>query len=288
MHMFLFVFTLLFLALSNSTTAAFVNQCNQINDLGNILKPNLFYSNAEINDDLFMQFLDKQKEHIDALTQAINEQNDIFAQASLRLFNERGTAYFFIGQFENAINDFSYVINNVVTKLHEEEALLGSALWGRMLCYAFAGQLDNTNNDASLIVSLFTDCRCDENRAKKDLFVLSHCNARETVLPIAKFAYPEEEISKNECHDRVQRISSKMYSLADLIPDWLTRQAVFWVIETVSKKAHNCCDSTLHWTECLGPIVDVWKKLENTWDTLVDLFKKGIDLKTFLTAPLNL
>lgn len=43
-----------------------------------------------------------------------------------------------------------------------------------------------------------------------------------------------------------------------------------------------------HWTECLGPIADVWKKLEDTWDELVDLFNKGINLDMFLTSPSNL
>lgn len=252
----------------------------------NIRSPISLYSNTEVNDEVFIKFLDKQNEQIAVLTQALNEQNDFLKQASL--LNERGTIYFFIGQFENAINDFSYVIDNVTSKFPEEETLLGAALWGRMLCYAFEGQVDSTHNDSLMLADLFTECPCDKDQEKESLLTLSNCNDHGLVLPIAKFAYPEEEISKSECHDRVDTITSKAHSLVSLIPDWITKQTVHGIIDLLEKEAHKCCNSNQHWTECLGSMIDVWKKLETTWDQLVDLFKRGTNLRLFLTSPLNL
>jgi hypothetical protein len=199
----------------------------------------------------------------------------------------QGIVYFFIGKLENAINDFNHVIENSTTHLPLGKNLLGTALWGRMLCHAFGNQLNNAYNDSAMISSLFNECICCENR-EKDLFIPAHCDDNFIILPIAKFAYPEEKISEWECHDRTNRITDKMRSLAELVPVYVVRQAVLWTIDKQSKKAHKCCENGKHWTECLGPIADVWKKLENTWDELVDLFNKGINLDVFLTAPVNL
>jgi hypothetical protein len=165
--------------------------------------------------------------------------------------------------------------------------MLGIALWGRMLCHAFRSQLNDTYNDASLLSSLFNECDCSED-SEKDPLIHVNCNSNFSILPIAKFAYPEEKVSEWECHDRANRIAEKMRSLAELIPVYLVRQGVLWTIDRQSQKAHRCCASGKHWAECLGPIADVWNKLEDTWDKLVDLFNKGINLDLFLTSPSNL
>jgi hypothetical protein len=234
-----------------------------------------------------MKFLDEQDKHIMSLTQAIDARSNLSDVASLHLFNERGIIYLFTGQLENAVNDFNHVIENLTSDLPLEKKILGTALWGRMLCHAFSSQLNNTCNDSSLISSLFDKCTCHESR-EKNLFIPANCNDHLMILPIAKFAYPEEKISKWECHDRTDRIAGKMRSLAELIPLYVVRQAVLWTIDRQSQKAHKCCENGNHWTECLGPIADVWKKLENTWDELVDLFDKGINIDLFLTSPSNL
>ena len=101
-------------------------------------------------------------------------------------------------------------------------------------------------------------------------------------LHAAKFPYPEERVTKAECCDRVLRISDKMRSLVDLIPLLAVRILVLPMIDGLQRKSYRCCDEGSHWTECLGPIADVWLKLEEYQDQLVELFKKGIRIDKFL------
>lgn len=247
----------------------------------------------EADDEFYTWVLSKQNERISALTQVIHEQTDLAKQASL--LNERGIAYFFAGDFENAINDFSYVIDSIQSKLPEKEVnLVGTALWIRMLCYAFAGQADNTYNDSRMLVAFFTECSCEKNEENKEPkekmkapFFPTNCNNYE-VVPVAKFAYPEEKIEREECHDRVSRITSKAHTIAALIPEFWIEQLVHLAIKEVSEAAHNCCNSHRHWTECVGSIADVWKNLQNGWQDLMDEIKRGmVNWRAFLTKPFN-
>lgn len=253
-----------------------------------VLLPHLLYPDTKNREELLDQFLGKQEENIIALTKEIDIANHIGQQSFLHLLNKRGLAYFFIGQLEKAIDDFTYVIGAIQPEQTEEKSQLGTALWGRMLCFAFSDNYENTYEDACAISALF--CPCNQNYVRiKDRTSISVGYQNElNILPVAKFAYPEERVSTWECHERTTIIVEKMKSLAELIPSYAIRKTVNWVIDNQAMKAHNCCKSGSHWTECLGPIADVWKKLENTWDQLVDLFNKGINLDIFLTTPLNL
>lgn len=287
MNTYLYSFILALLFIFNPAHAELLKNHNQSDhsEVNFPLAP--LYSNTETHKELFLQFLEKQNERIETLTSTINTQNELNQEIDLSLLNERGMAYFFLGQFQSAIHDFSYVINKSTTN-SSKKTLLGTALWGRMLCHAFEDHFENTYNDALLISSFFNECDCEKNQEKEIPLILSNCGNSPVAIPIAKFAYPQEQVSKWECHDRTKTIADKMRSLAELIPELSVRKIVIWVIENGEEKAHQCCESGKHWTECLGPIADIWKKLENTWDILVDLFNRGINLRMFLTSPLNL
>ncbi|MBS0653572.1 MAG: hypothetical protein JSR39_08650 [Verrucomicrobia bacterium] len=250
--------------------------------------PYILYPDTKNKEELLDQFLRKQEENIIALTKEIDLANCVNQQEVFHLLNKRGLAYFFIGQLEKAIEDFTFVIGNIQPEQIEESSQLGTALWGRMLCYAFSDKYENTYEDACAISALFCPCNKNHERGNAKMVTSFNQQNERNVLPVAKFAYPEERVSIRECHERTTIIAEKMRSLAELIPSYAIRKTVNWLIDDQALKAHNCCKNGNHWTECLGPIADVWKKLENTWDQLVDLFNKGINLDIFLTTPLNL
>ena len=140
-----------------------------------------------------------------------------------------------------------------------------------------------------MIQSLFIECACQKEQVRNGLFIPANNDQRDFfTIPIAKFAYPEEKVTKWECHDRTKRIAGKMRSLTELIPTFILRQIVLELIDELSDWAHGCCEKEKHWTECLGPIADAWQKLDDTWDQLGDIFKKGLNVKKFLTTPNNL
>ena len=244
------------------------------------LFPFLADENFDFDEKLMTKFLEFQEQHIETLTESIkvhNEPNDLEA---LRLLNERGVVYFLTGQMDNAINDFNFVISTLESTGDGNE-FLGTALWCRMLCHAFNDQFNETHEDSLQILSFFNVCNQDSDQLDSSNEEIS------LILPV-KFAHPDEIITEYECHDRVKTIGGIMRSLNDRVPNYLVREIVHATINKLSSYAHDCCDSGKHWTKCLGPIDDARRKLRDTWDTLVELFNKGISIDKFLTAPYNL
>jgi len=281
MNRILSIFSFCLLAVFNLT---YVN-CHEKTSL----PPALCSLTSENDKKLVDEFRAEQMNRIDELSQTINVTNGLDDLSVLCLYNERGIAYFFAGELENALNDFNYVLIKLETQQTLEKEIIGTALWGRLFCHAFKNQVQETYDDSLMIQWLFTGCSCCEERLKKESFVpASNCRNDFFVLPIAKFANPEEKISKWECHDRTKGISDKMRSLADLVPIFVVRTIVLFTIDKLEDRAHACCESGNNWTVCLGPIADAWQKLDDTWDQLVELFQKGIKIETFLTAPSNL
>ncbi len=254
-----------------------------------ILVSSICYAEEANDNKSLKKFAAEQIERIDHLSQAIDKTNSLDDLSTLELYNERGISYFFIGEFENALIDFNHVIAKSESQPTLDIKLIGTALWGRLFCHAFSNQLQETYDDSLLIQFLFMDHVCCEERMELEKFIkTSNHNNAFFIIPVAKFATPEEKITKRECHDRTSSIADKMRSLADLIPLFVVRNIVLFTIDKLSNNAHECCERGNHWTVCLGPIADAWKKLDNTWDQLVDLFKRGIKIEAFITGSGNL
>lgn len=163
----------------------------------------------ENNEKTAEAFIIEQKKYIERLSQDIDIANSN-GFSSFNLYNERGVAYFFIGDFESALQDFNYVL----TELRNRRIL-------------------------------------------------------------------ERELSR----DRVNIIEDKLRRLANRIPSEHIRDSVLYLITCEAARSRECCARGQHWTTCLGPIANAWKNLEDTWDEIVDLFNKGINLRSFLFGP---
>jgi hypothetical protein len=230
--------------------------------------------------DYFKNIIKIKSESIDSLKNT--------SHTTLQMYNDRGIASLLSGEYELGLDDFNFVIDQCSSQENSENVFLGTALWGRLFCHAFGNEEQNAYLDSLTIKQLFLGCTCSENQLENHLEIANSSDRNLIYLPIAKFAYPEENVTEWECHDRTKRIMGKMCSLSELIPYFLIRKIVIELIDELANKAHKCCNSGKHWTVCLGPIADAWLKLEDTWDQLNDLFLKGINIKKLLTAPSNL
>jgi hypothetical protein len=239
-------------------------------------------STVENNEKTIEKFTEEQYEHIEDLTEIINSIpfGDL---AALGVFNERGIAYLFIGEFESALQDFNHVLTELQIRQILERELIGTALWGRLFCHAYRNQLQETCDDFQLIQLFSIKCTSDERQAGMQPCVpASNVKNDYFILPVAKFAYPEEKVSVYECRERVRNTADKMRSIADLIPIRATRILVLGFISDEEGDGLGCCNRGQHWTNCTGPIADGWKRLEDTWDQVEDLYNKGINLSKFL------
>ncbi len=235
------------------------------------------------------EFVEEQLQRIDDLSQAIERKYGLDERSILSLYNERGITLFFMGKFEEALSDFNFVITKLQTHETLEKTILGTALWGKLFCHAFNNQIQETHDDSLMIRMLFTECSCCEEELDKRAFTSARNSmgrlSRQKnffVLPIAKFATPQEKITKRECRDRTNSIADKMRSLTELIPLYAARQCVFGAIKLLVANALACCEMGHHWTECLGPIADAWLKLEEIWDQVVSLFERGFSIGSIL------
>ncbi len=226
--------------------------------------------------------LEKQ---IENLSETINRPEHRSDTDHLNLYNERGILYLFMGELDKALDDFDHVLDVVQNERINENTLPGSALWGRLLCHAFKNQLQETYNDSLMLQQLFLNegC-CGESPNREIIQTANNSSNNPSFVPVARFLRPDEKITRWECHDRTNRIAEKMRNLTELIPYYPVRELVWYTIDKLSDRAHNCCEKGYTWTECLGPIVDAWHKLDDTWDQLVDLFKRGIKIEAFITG----
>lgn len=221
-----------------------------------------------------------QMEYIDSLTLQLEFDENAHPRTISNLRNTRAIAYLYAEEFDLALNDFNHVLES--QDLLIEEMDIGLALWGRLLCHAFENNTEEAYADCQLIRTLFINCDCCHADGKNERVLQSRGTA---IVPIAKFVYPQERISKWECHDRTSNIADKMRSLVDYIDSWIIRKLVLELIDELASRGHKCCERGNDWTECLGPIADAWKKLEDTWDRLEEIFKRGLNIKSFLTIP---
>jgi len=197
------------------------------------------------------------------------------------LYNQRGMEYLFLGRIGLALKDFDHVLSQREWS-EDSPATEWVALWGALFCHAFLSHIDEVQDYAARIRARLEQWPCCESLSFTDQVLSCLNKMKGNQLHAAKFAYPEEHVTRAECRDRVLRISEKMRDLAGMIPLLPLRVLVLPVIDGLQRKSYRCCDEGNHWTECLGPIADVWLKIEECQDQLVELFKKGIRIDKFL------
>src|SRR5690242_11910928 len=57
--------------------------------------------------------------------------------ALLNNIASQAAEYFSIGQLQEALKGFDFVFNTLVENHYSNDFLLGTALWGRLLCHAY-------------------------------------------------------------------------------------------------------------------------------------------------------
>jgi len=231
--------------------------------------------NAYENDSLLNQDISQMSEgslHAEALE---SEQPQ---PKALETFASRGFELLFMGEFEDALADFNHILDVLYDTHKLNETLFGAALWGRLLCHAYASQEEEAFNDLSFIRSYFIDNAFSPcNKSSIYANSLSNENFDYKIFQIADFANPNERISSAECKSRVRGTANLMRILATKIPSRILADAVNFTISELEYAACQCCDRA-QWTECLSPIIDSWNYLKKCME-------KGAAIAPNLASP---
>lgn len=194
--------------------------------------------------------------------------------SNLMLYNERGVRYFFLGQFDLALDDFNHILTTLYTNKNMQSALFGAALWGRLLCHSYGNYEKEALEDLDFIRFHFlfskSNCLCFNSMGYANNYGYSFFSA-------AQFENPNEKITSEECKDRVRGTANIMRLIVLKIPNNAIAQAVNFTITELEYAAYRCCERA-HWTECLGPIIDGWHYLKNCMD-------KGVAIAPYLVGP---
>lgn len=224
----------------------------------------------------------------------------------LELYNARGLKYFYSGFCEDAIHDFNQVLKTGGYSKTIESPVIALALWGRLLCYAhqdretealddleqflsyFLDYLPCMNSEASGTTSAYSDSNFSttENRSQKEnvrdkLSFISYSplnnkkNHQYHILPVAKFADPNERLSPSECKQRVKGTADVMRLLAAGVKKASLVAAINYAISQLEDALNNCCNRD-HWTDCLTPIIDAYNYIRKCLDQGVAIAPKII------------
>ncbi len=224
-----------------------------------------------------------QWEKIEGLSLEISSTAD--SLNALPLVKKRGILYFSIGEMDLALEDFNQILNVLLIHQKNDRQLIGTALWGRLLCHAFSGFSQEAYDDIHKVELFFVanaDCK---NQDLEDREVALGAGSLEgLILPVAKFAHPNEKISSEECRSRVYRTAQAMRTIILKVPNVFVQCSVTYLIDELSQVGLSCCKNPSNWTSCLEPIVDAWHNLQDLWEQLADLLSKGIAINPHILA----
>lgn len=230
--------------------------------------------------DKLSQHIEYQCNRIDSLNRRIYDLEQIKESSLISLYNERAIAYFLLGKFDLALNDFNRVLKEHQYSDSTQDSELGTALWGCLFCHAFQNQIDETYYDSEIIQTYFVCSSCLEGSTQQS----NDFNLLKGHYYNAVFANPEEKITVWQCHDRMKRLAGKAQAIADRIPGIVVKEIVTLTLKKLENMGHNCCEQKKQWTICLGPIADAWQVLEELEDQIVDLFNRGFNIPHLLGA----
>ena len=157
------------------------------------------------------------------------------------------------------------VLFSIEPEVDHNELLFSSALWVRMLCFAFLDLPKEAEEDICLLTSNYANEQrdCDQ-----------FC-----IRQVADFADPNERLSPQQCQERVHSTALAMRALALKIPNKSLMGTVNLCISELENAALNCCQLE-HWTKCLEPIIDAWQYLKNSMD-------KGVSIAPRILFPMR-
>ena len=216
--------------------------------------------------------VESQDEKINEITKHIQE-SDQRSDLALFFFTERAIRFLGIGSYQKALDDFDHVLGSLFEKNNMGSPLFGSALWGRLLCHAYADNETESYRDLELIRSYFMSRTCCDHERT----ILTHGGNSFKILRIAQFADPNENVSSGECKSRVRGTASLMRVLVLKIPNNKLAATINLTISELERFANGCCEGA-HWTECLSPVIDAWHYLKNCMD-------KGVAIAPRLVSP---
>ena len=192
----------------------------------------------------------------------------------------------FTGELNLAIEDFSYVLSFLDPEIDDDRNLVASALWGRMLCYAYSDSPERAYDDIQLIKEIFIDpyqCDCDKGLdSSVGITLTSSVTSRPCTL--AKYAAPNEKLTPTQCKERVRGTAAAAKVFAMKIRDTGVQLLVIEIIDQLASFGYNCCSDAPEWTQCLNPVVNAWQTLKASWNRLKEMMDNGVALAPYLAG----
>lgn len=201
------------------------------------------YSNSEYaKSNIFVEIIEKETEAI----AAARNSKDLSER-----YSERGISLLFSGEYENSLSDFNAAIEEQIKSGNLDEAIIGCALWGRLLANAYLDRLDEVVLDIESITSLMqidTPCDCNPN---------CDTNLHYSDYILRTEVWPENRpMSRWDCEKTVENTAQAMRCLATLAPKSEVRFLLMELIDKLAKKAKECCAAGGLWSACLKPMAE--------------------------------
>jgi hypothetical protein len=169
---------------------------------------------------------------------------------------ERGIFLFAVGQFEKAVNEFTYVLEQPWDALDDE--VIGVALWGKTLGDAILGKTLELQKDLDKIAEFADsgDCGCGQVQ-------LSEYDESNRMILNSRYN-DDDENNYAFCRDSVINTVRFMKNFINDLPTLGAKYLIFDLIDYLAEKAMKCCRGMGFWRQCVKPMVDkmnFWKSL---------------------------
>ncbi len=183
--------------------------------------------------------------------------------SSLSKVYNGGISSFVAGDYTQAVDNFSYVLNSK----ESSEELVGAALWGRAWANACLGnneELVEDLNEIAVIAGLYESCECEASRSfefaknfsgPESFQLVNDYDGRYSVTLVGDTQY---------CLDTVDNCSSFLKAMCVVVKDKGARVTLALFIDALADKAKNCCRAGGFWRNCVQKMVDTmndWKML---------------------------
>lgn len=205
------------------------------------------------------------EQEIESLTFQIKESEFSCTTECVGLYNERGRLLFIGGQFEEAIADFTYILDtHSINQLGKSD--VGSALWGRSLSYAFIGKEAELIEDLNAIgelAGLFEPCGCGDTLKRFELANNLNINDYHVVSFLKDNNNGYSFFLCDEfCENTVRNTAIFLKGMCNAVTDIGIKTVLYFFIDGLGDKAMRCCKTGGFWRECVEPMratAEKWK-----------------------------
>ncbi len=212
---------------------------------------------------IYAQVSDKIKESILYETRELEKLESILHSSDdqvLELYNERAISYFAQQKYTLALADFNHILEEKIQTKDLQTIIIGEALWGRSLCHACLDMNNELAEDLTLLSQFLRffeeDCLCNDKKT-----ILSSAGKNFIILPVVRFADPDENISAYECRERVRGSAEKVrLFLGPLLKDTVKRTLFLTFITGLENQGIACCRDGSIWATCVSPILNKLEK----------------------------